>query len=243
MQILDILAEAGEGRTLASLSKEMGTPKSSVLNLLRSLTASGHVDHIEGFYHLGGESYRLASAILSKRRFPEIARPTLKRLVDDIGETALIGVMSQEETALVYIDKIETRQSLRFAISIGDRRPLYCTAGGIILLAFQPESKTEDYIRDIKMEPLTPKSKATKKELRAAIEQARKDGYAINMDGATEGATGIAAPIFDSDGIVATLSVAAPSARISERIDELLQHTQAAALEISRLMGAPSDNA
>jgi len=241
LQLLQMLADNPDGQSLASLSKQMKppTPKSSVLNLLRSLVANRFVDHVDGIYRLGQQSYQLASAILAHREFPEVARPIIKRLVETTGETVLIGVPSSERDAIVYVDKVETRSSLRFAATIGDRRPLYCTAAGIVFLANQPNAFTRDYIRSAKMKPLTDKTIVSKTVLRDAVEQARIRGFAVTHDQATNGATGIAAPIYDSsDEILALLIVAAPTARVGERIEELARAAQTAGAEISRVMGA-----
>jgi DNA-binding IclR family transcriptional regulator len=36
---------------------------------------------------------------------------------------------------MTYVDVIDSRNAVRFTVSVGDRRPLYCTAGGRVLLA------------------------------------------------------------------------------------------------------------
>lgn len=241
LQLLQMLADNPDGQSLASLSKQMKppTPKSSVLNLLRSLVSNQFVSHVDGMYRLGPQSYQLASAILAHREFPEVARPIIKRLVEATGETVLIGVPSQERDAIVYVDKVETRSSLRFAATIGDRRPLYCTSAGIVFLANQPAEWTQEYIRSAKMLPLTPKTNTSKSALRDAVSHAKEHGFGITRDQGTDGVTGIAAPIFDGSGeLIAVLILAAPTARIDERTDELVLATQAAGREISRVMGA-----
>ncbi len=241
LQLLQMLADNPDGQSLASLSRQMkpATPKSSILNLMRSLVANQFVDHVDGIYRIGQQSYQLASAILAHREFPEVARPIIKRLVETTGETVLIGVPSRERDSIVYVDKVETRNSLRFAATIGDRRPLYCTSGGIVFLANQPPEWTRDYIRNVKMQPLTARTIVSKTVLRNAVADARQHGFAQTHDQATNGATGISAPIYDGSGeLLAVLVVAAPTARVDERIEELALAAKAAGREISRIMGA-----
>lgn len=241
LQLLQILADNPNGQSLAALAKKMTppTPKSSVLNLLRSLTANRFVEQNENGYRLSQQSFQLASAILAHREFPEIAKPTIRKLVDTTGETAMIAVLSEKRDSIVYIDKVESRSSLRFSATIGDQRPLYCTAGGIAFLAFAKAEWVRDYLRDIKFRPLTERTTQSRKKLQEAIAATHSSGVAVTYDQATDGVTGIAVPIFDSSqDMIATLILAAPSVRISERIDELSQALRATGMEISRMMGA-----
>lgn len=241
LQLLQMLADHPEGLSLATLSRRMTppTPKSSVLNLLRSLVSNAYVEQVDNGYRLARQSYRLASSILAHRTFPEVAKPMIRKLVAATGETALIAVLSDRQDSIVYIDKVESPSSLRFSATIGDRRPLYCTAGGITFLAHQKPQWIKQFLNKARLQPLTKNTLQSKRRLLEAIENARKTGVALTHDQATDGVTGIAVPIFDSSNeIIAALVLAAPSARISERLAELSQLVRTTGSDISAVMGA-----
>lgn len=242
LHILDSLAENPGGWTLAALSRELETPKSSLLVLLRALTDLQHVAVNNGTYHLGIAAFKLASKIEAKRIFPAVARPILRRIVSETGETAVIGAISEDGLSTVYIDKIESDRALRFSANIGAHRPLYCSASGLVILAFQPKEKTEQYLKSIKLRQLTSNTIVSKRELQDAISKARKEGVAVTRDQATEGVTGFGAPILDGAGhLIATLVLAAPSIRSETRMDLLRDLARNGALEISEIMGANSE--
>jgi DNA-binding IclR family transcriptional regulator len=199
------------------------------------------VEPIEGIYRLGGASFRLASAILARRRFPEVAMPTLQQLVEVTGESALIATLSEDGRDLVYVAKIESPKSLRFAASIGNRRPLYCMAAGMAMLGFQRPALTAAYVRSVKLKPLTPNTKSTKSALLAAIARARRDGFAVSVGEAAEGVTGIAAPIFGQEGLAASLFVAMPTTRVGGNQARIVQAVRSAAQAISRILGGDAD--
>ena len=51
---------------------------------------------------------------------------------------------------MTYVDVIESPNAVRFAVSVGDRRPLYCTAGGRVLLASGTDQELRRYLARLK---------------------------------------------------------------------------------------------
>jgi DNA-binding IclR family transcriptional regulator len=98
------------------------------------------------------------------------------------------------------------------------RKPTYCTAEGLAILAFQPDPLVEEIIaRGLK--PRTPKTNTNPKQLRKMLEQVRDQGYAIEDEQSEAGMRSIAAPIRNSAGdVVAAVGVAGPLQRLSDSI-------------------------
>src|SRR3546814_10697488 len=78
------------------------------------------------------------------------------------------------------------RNALRFTGAIGDRRPLYCTAGGRVLLASLPDVELRRYLRGLKTQALTAETETDKRKLGDAIAQARETGVAQTVDRSEE---------------------------------------------------------
>jgi DNA-binding IclR family transcriptional regulator len=238
MHILDYVSAAPDGQSLAQLSAHMRSPKSSVLSLLRGLVGAGYLVHEDSAYRLGPESYRVASAIVAGRRFPDFARPTLQRLAEETGETSIIGVLAPDGDAVIYVDKIEPRSALRFAATIGDRRPLYCTSTGRVLLAYQPPEAIERYLARVKLVKLTPHTVTDKKGMRALLARVREEGLATTVGEATEDVHGIGAPVRDGTGaVIAAIVAAGPIARIKSKMPGIAERVREAGRELSRMMG------
>jgi len=241
LAILEMLAEDDKGMTLAVLSRRMETPKSSVLNLMRALTQSGYAEYSNGVYRLAGRSFSLASAIVARRRFPEAALPTLHRLAERTQETAMICELAPGGEEFSYIAKAESNQALRFAATVGDRRPLYATAGGLILLAYLPKRFVDDYLSRTEFRKLTEHTVTDRASIEAQLQEVRERGYVLTIGASTVGLAGIAAPIFGSGGLVGGVVLGVPVERFKLNSERLVAETIAAAKEISQVQGQISE--
>ena len=81
LEVLEALARRSDGATLSALSQRLGSPKSSLLYLLRPMTRLGYlVRNADGRYRLGPAAFTLAMAALANRELPDLARPILEDL-------------------------------------------------------------------------------------------------------------------------------------------------------------------
>ncbi len=237
-RLLRLLADLPDGETLSYLSKNSGTPKSSLLSLLRTLTRSGFLQHNEGRYTIGPESLKLASAIVAKRRFPNIAAPIVDALAHETGESAFLARLADDAPEAVYVYRADSANGLRFTVEVGSREPLYSTAVGRVLLAFQPAPWRARYISRVKLEARTANTVKSRRALRQLVAETRSRWCASSLEEETEGVAGIAAPVLETGGkLVAALVIGAPAVRAKSRIASLERQVRTAASEISGLMG------
>jgi hypothetical protein len=66
-----------------------------------------------------------------------VARPFLLDLARVTGETVFLSVVEREE--VLYIDKVDSTQAIRYIVDSGTRRPLHCTSVGKLYLVLLPE--------------------------------------------------------------------------------------------------------
>lgn len=238
LQVLRLVAEHTDNTSLARLSEMTGTPKTSLLALLRALTKNDYLQYTDGQYTLGAASFLLSAAIASRRVFPGIARRTIDALADASGETALLAEFTPERDAAVYIDKAESKRAIRYIAAIGDRRALYSSAGGRVLLAYQPEEWRNKYLAKVKLVPLTSSTVTDKKVMQRTLESIRKTGVAVTVQQVTDDVVGFGAPIFDQTGAVAAaVIIGAPLSRGVPNKDRFSKLVKEAAAEISGLLG------
>src|SRR5260370_5146173 len=192
-RLLQLLAELPDGETLSHLSTHSGTPKSSRLSLLRALTRSGFLRHRDGRYAIGPESFKLASAIVAQRRFPDIAIPIVDALASETGESAFLARLADDAPEAVYFYRADSPSALRFTVEVGSREPLYSSAAGRVLLAFQPAPWRARYLRRVKLVSRTPKTTRSKHKLRQKIEQIRRQQHSTSIEEEMEGVAGVAA--------------------------------------------------
>src|SRR5579862_7719643 len=156
--LFEALAKSEEGVSLAELSTTLAAPKSSLLGILRSMVALGYMEHGHGLYRLGPKSFRLAADILAVRRFPNLVRPILQDLAAKSGETVFLVVLDQLAQRMTYADIIDSANPVRYTVPTGTTRPLYVSAGGQMLLAYQEPAWIDAYIRAARLDALTPRT-------------------------------------------------------------------------------------
>lgn len=239
--ILDALCASAAPLSLADLSRRLATPKSSLAALLRGLADEGYVIAADGAYRLGPGAFGLGSALIEARRRLQSSdgiRDAMRRLAARSAETVLFAVGDGDGETMTYVDVIESRAAVRFSVAIGDRRPLYCTAGGRALLAAGGEPTLKAYLDRLAPSPPTPHTEIDLHAIADAVAAARAAGVAQTIDQAAEGVTGTAAAIRDAGGgVVGALIVAAPSSRSQDRLDELARLVREEAAALSRSLG------
>ena len=241
IQILEALSASPSPMSLADLSRVLGAPKSSMAALLRGLAEADFVVPADGAYRLGPGAFGLGGALLeARRRFQtsDLIRDGMRRLAERSGETVLYAVRDEDAATMTYVDVIESRNAVRFAVAVGDRRPLYCTAGGRVLLAAGTDEELSRYLGRLKAQAFTASTETSRARLAEAIAKVRETGVAQTVDQAADGLTGTGAAIRDAAGKVAgALVVAAPSSRVPDHGAQLMRLVLDEAAAISRGLG------
>lgn len=243
VDILELVVRTHEGLPLRELSAQLEAPKSSLLPLLRTLTARGYLEQgALGAYRLGPKAFELGMASPAHRAWPEIARPALRELMQRTGETVFLGSLGGDGTAVVFVDKVESEQVIRYTAGVGDRRALHATSSGKVILAFLPAPERERILRALPLKRYTDRTVTSLPALRAALAEVRRTGVCVNLDELAVGAAGIAAPIFDRDGHVAgACAIGGPTDRVHPRLKPLAAEVKATARAISALLGRRID--
>lgn len=223
LRLLDTLAGTSESVSLSALSAQLGSPKSSLLNLLRPLVADGYLVLDGGQYRLGPRSFRLGARILSRWTFPGLIQGQLEELWQKTGETVSLAVLDREASRVTYINIIESEQPVRYAMRVGMSAHLYCTAAGRLLLATAPPEWQEHYLKTTTLKAYTPRTVTSVKKLRELLRAIREQGYAVSIGESMLNSGAIAAPVHSPHGeVIGALTVGAPSERLEARQQELL---------------------
>ncbi len=240
LRILETLARAKHGATLAELSETLHAPKSSLLLLLRPLVAHKYLQHSANRYELGPSAFQLSAEILSSAGISQIIRPYLEALAELSNESVYLAAIDREARQITYIEGIDSKQAVRYSTPIGTVRPLYTSSAGKVLLAFQEPGWQRAYLKTARLKPLTSKPLPDKATLLRELETIRAEGLAVSINEAVEGAAGIAAPLVKADGTATyALLIVAPSERLVKAMPQLLSElarTAASASETLRHM-------
>ncbi len=237
--ILEVLSATTIGATLSELAVSTGAPKTSLVGLLAGLTEENCLIRDEGGrYFLGPRFMSLAMKTMAGRELVELARPVLQKLVQDSQETAVIGALATDADLAIYLDKVESSNSIRYAVTVGERRELHCTAMGKILLANFETDRLDQFLQTNKLDQFTDKTVTKRSDLKAELTKIRKEGIARTSNERVIGASGVAAPIFGPGAnVVAALVIAGPTERFMQNIKGHESLVRQAAAECTRLAG------
>jgi len=236
LTILEVLARVGEAG-VTEIAGELGVHKSTAFRLVATLESHRLVEQTaeRGRYRLGVGVLRLAGATTARLDLVQEARPVCRRLAADSGETVNIAVLS--ESSALYLDQVAGSSALQPHNWVGQHIPLHATSNGKVLLSGLDDDEVGEVLG--KLSRYTPLTITKKSQLRAELEQVRKQGYAVAVDELEEGLTAVAAPVRNAHGdVIASMSVSGPTFRLPPaRVDEVLALLLEAATEVSHRLG------
>jgi DNA-binding IclR family transcriptional regulator len=239
VQILDCFTLDKPKLQFTELQSKLDLHKSTLYRLLEAMRAYGLVEHDEksGQYYLGLRLFQLGMIAVERLEISECATSTLEHLVEQTGETAHLCVLDGSE--VVYVAKVESKQTLRMPSNIGRRNPAYCTGVGKAILAHLPEEQLNAYLANTSLQPFTERTVVAAAELRKQLKEVASRGYSVDDEEINEGLRCIGAPVRDYSGdVIASVSIAGPTMRITKsKIPELAKYVIGAAYSLSEELG------
>jgi IclR family acetate operon transcriptional repressor len=220
LSLLDSLAESPDGIPLSDLCQQVGLSLSTAHRLLTTLEQQRYVrcDPRTRYWSVGVQAFIVGSAFAKARDLLEIARPRMRGLMEESGETINLAVLDGGEA--VFLAQVECRRMMRALAPPGVRIPVHCSSAGKALLATLPETEVAHILRKHGLPRLTPKTLTTLARLREDIERTRKCGYAVDDQEHSIGLRCVAAVVLDEHREpLGAVSVSGPAVRIpDERI-------------------------
>jgi DNA-binding IclR family transcriptional regulator len=196
--LLRIAGRRPEGSSLLELVRESGLTRPTVHRLLTSLAAEGLLDHDArtGNWVLGPEVLLLGSVASARFPLEDIARPSLRRLAEETGESAFFSVRRGTET--VCLLREEGSFPVRsFVLHEGVRFPLGVASAGTAILAFLPENEREQVLSGWPVHAGKFAEGHPEALVRANLKQTCQLGYSVNPGLVLEGSWGMGAAVFD----------------------------------------------
>jgi IclR family acetate operon transcriptional repressor len=211
--VVEFVARNERPAPLHAISDAIDAPKSTALNILRTLAGKGWLAVGEAkTYTLGPRLAELAGRAHAYTDIRALARPHLEHLARRTGEAVFLSIVDGDE--IVYIDAVESTHPIRYAADVGSRRPLHCTSAGKVALALSPADVVERYIAK-GLARYTAATITDPARLRAQLRRIRARGYGDARGERVPSLFGVAGPVVDPSGqLVAAVTVAGPAFRI-----------------------------
>jgi DNA-binding IclR family transcriptional regulator len=240
--LLSTLADAGHPVTVKEVSERMGLPPSTVHRLLQLMRAEGFVAPIAGSrqYTIGTELYRVSARIVNETKIPKLAQGFIEALASQFDEAVLFGVYLQSRLALSFVARADGNQVLKYQIELQQPLSLVWGASGKAVLAFLPDEIVAKILASEGPSPTEGKQPPDLDELQQILRVIRSRGYAVSEAEKLPGARGIAAPVFGPAGVIGSICLTSPKARMPHgNIEDIGRSVATAARELSRALGAP----
>jgi IclR family acetate operon transcriptional repressor len=238
MLLLKVVA-GGKGMSLTEIADASGQSASTAYRVLITLQKHGIVefDEVNQLWHVGVEAFRIGSVFLGRTSLIEQSRSVMQAVVAETGETANLAIMDGAE--VVFLSQVETHEPIRAFFRPGTRGPVHTSGIGKALLAFFPQRRIDEVLKQTELKKFTDKTITEETELVAELARIRDLGWSVDDEERNTGMRCIAAPIFNSFGeAVAGLSISGPSVRVAPDQDVRLGPLiKAAAHEVTKAIG------
>ena len=184
--------------SIQDTADQLQISRSAARRILVTLEHLGYLTLEERRYVLTAKVLDFGFAYFASRPLPEIARPVMRQLSHELGETVALATL--EEGDAVFVERIQPPHAFHIDFDIGKRLAAYSFSVGQVLLAGLDEPALEEYLRTMPLRPVTPLTLTDPAELRTLIAQIRRDGYRLGINDMMYGVGGIAVPIRNRQG-------------------------------------------
>jgi len=244
LAIIELLADGARDMPLGEIAERLALPKSGAHRLLATLVDLGWAekDAATGFYRLTMRLATLGQQFYVATGIPDICQPPLDRLAQQCREFARLAVVDGH--SLVWVAHSQgAAGGLMYQPSLTSNTvPLFATASGKAWLATLSTDQAMKVLTKngglAHADRYGPGVVRSVEALLREVKATGRRGYGLAFSEAEFGVTAVAAAIRAGDGGLAlgTVSIAGPTARISERrAHELAPLVLQSAAELSDL--------
>jgi IclR family acetate operon transcriptional repressor len=210
LHLLAVVETAGGVLSISEMASGAALTVGTTHRLAHTLLANGYLRQLpDRRYCLGSRLIALgasANALIGMR-----ARPVLRSLADQFGESANLAVLSASSAE--YVAQVAGSHSMRMFTEVGRRVPLHSTGVGKALLSMLSEEQIRKLLEPAELTSYTPTTITDLDALLDDLESIRRQGYAMD-DGEMEiGVRCVAAPVSASS--LMAISVSGPAARMT----------------------------
>lgn len=217
LKLLNALSYYTQGLSLSEVASEVGLPNSTAHRLLTTLQNERYVrfDNERSVWMIGVQAFRVGSTFVRSRDLVSIARPYMRRLMYQAGETVNLGIVDRGE--VVYLAQVETQKMMRAIAGPGGRAPLHCSGIGKALLAFMRNDDRERALASLQWHRETAKTLMSAEAIKAELPSIEQGNYAVDDEENAIGLRCVASVVFNEYGEpMAGLSVSGPTARLTD---------------------------
>jgi DNA-binding IclR family transcriptional regulator len=226
IDILGLLTETQPAISIAEIVRATGLAKTTVIRLVQTLEQNGLLWATAKGYMAGPSLWRWAHLARGSWELPPETKEVMRGLAQRQRETVNLYVV--RDVYRVCVAQQESPQPLRHVVHVGDELPLWAGASSKVLL------READSAHITRIARSSPYGADYVKALRAHIDEAAVQGFAVSHGERETGLSAVAVPVIGRTGsVVAALSLSGPTVRFP---DDRIKEFVAALLEVAGYM-------
>jgi DNA-binding IclR family transcriptional regulator len=222
LRLLECFTPQRGDLSLTQLSQMLGIPKSTLLNLIKTLEDAGYLYKQKNSqnYHLGFKLMELGYNVRSALPLVQLVLPVMEELQIATGE--IVYLTSHIGGRVLYLECVyPSKRSISYSV-FGKTLPMHCTGCGKAMLAYMSDSMVDDIIARWGMPRFTINTITEPAKLKSALARYRELGYALDNEEETHNVKCVAMPVRNQEGNVAgALSISGPVLSMTDERIEL----------------------
>lgn len=220
LSVLNCFTQSRQELTLTEISKMLNYPKSTLLNMIRTLEAERYLYRVKY-----SQSYRLSYKILELAYFMRTSMPINQYAIPLMEDLQLMSgenvyLTTHIDGRVLYLEALYSgRRSAKYSIS-GKTLPMHCTSCGKAMLSYLPRDEVNRIIHHWGLAQITPNTIADEDTLEEELLLTSQRGYALDVEEESLGVKCVAVAIRNNCGrAIGALSI---SGSVISMKDELL---------------------
>jgi len=235
LDILELIADSPDELSLSDISNKLGIPISSLHALVNTMVKREYLkkDQLSNRYNFGQKFSQLMTAYVNKINLVSLAEPVIDKIRSLCEEAISMAVLDGDSIRFIYFRPATSL--VQVVSTIGSKLPAHATGSGKTMLAYLKEEEIDDRYPEESLPTITPNTISRKSDLKRAILEASRLGYAYDDEEAEPGVWAVASSICNAEGYpVAAISIVVPTLRVDQDgIDSWTNLIVRSALEIS----------
>ena len=214
LDIIEFVVSSRERIVAQDIADALAIPASSLSYLLSTLVEREYLSR-EGRQYVPGPGLARLAVPTRALSFLATAKTLLRSLRFELDETCSLMVLDGWDVEARITEPSE--RALRYAIEVGQRKPLHSMASGKAILSAMPEAALAQYFSETTRLKFTSSTLTEESELRADIARIRERGYAIAREEDQLGVVGLACSIRRPE--LSAIAIAIPSVRFDAELE------------------------
>lgn len=198
--VLEYLSCKSSGETLQNIKGALDISQTTAYRILNTLTRLDYLVYNDETkrYKLSRKLLTLGFRSLNEHNLMETVLPWLRKLRDEVKETACFGVLGEQKG--IFIEQAQGHHTFRFVLSPGKPFELHCSAPGKAIMAYLPDTVRDTYLAHMEFPRYNSRTITDSVRYLEELEKVRRCGYATDNEEELNGVVCVGAPVFNYTG-------------------------------------------